>query len=280
MTGVLPPFPYVGAKVRLTDWILSYFPPHRIYVEPFGGSGTILLAKEPSPVEIFNDLNEGIINLYRVLQDKEKRDRLIDRYCSMPFSESEFKYSRDYMKSPPTCYADWEHAYHWYYCAVMAFSGNIGREGRSVTMVLDTQISTKIDRASGRLKDASDRLKPVRLMCRDAIRIIKSISSGDCLLYLDPPYTHDSTGMRYLFDVDQPILIDSLLTNKSKIILSGYPNDEYKRLEENGWARYDSEIDSLVRTQYRESFQENKTRVESLWINPACQKAQRQLKLF
>jgi len=60
--------PYLGGKRLLTKTILSLLPAHRVYCEPFSGSGTILLEKSPSPAEVLNDINGEIVNLFRTIQ--------------------------------------------------------------------------------------------------------------------------------------------------------------------------------------------------------------------
>lgn len=64
--------PYLGGKRLLTKTILSLLPEHRLYCEPFGGSGTILLEKEPSGVEVINDIDGEIVNLFRIVQTHQE----------------------------------------------------------------------------------------------------------------------------------------------------------------------------------------------------------------
>jgi DNA adenine methylase len=79
---------YHGAKWRLAPWIISHFPKHRIYVEPFGGSGSVLLRKKQSEIEVYNDLDGEIVNLFRVARDNgEELSRLV--YLT-PYSREEF----------------------------------------------------------------------------------------------------------------------------------------------------------------------------------------------
>jgi DNA adenine methylase len=53
---------YLGGKWKIADWVISHFPAHRGYIEPFGGMGSVLLKKEPVVSEILNDVNDCVVN--------------------------------------------------------------------------------------------------------------------------------------------------------------------------------------------------------------------------
>ena len=80
---------YPGGKWRISDWIVSHFPKHKVYLEPFFGSGACFFKKQPSYIETINDINNDIVNLFRVC--RESPDELIRLIELTPFSRTEFK---------------------------------------------------------------------------------------------------------------------------------------------------------------------------------------------
>lgn len=81
---------YHGGKFRLAPWVISHFPDHRCYVEPFGGAASVLLRKSRSEAEVYNDLDDEIVNLFRVPRDKDQAEKLIDACLLTPYSRTEF----------------------------------------------------------------------------------------------------------------------------------------------------------------------------------------------
>lgn len=64
-----PVLRYPGAKWRIADWIVNFFPRHDVYVEPFFGSGAVFFTKNPSGTETINDIDGNVVNLFRVIRD-------------------------------------------------------------------------------------------------------------------------------------------------------------------------------------------------------------------
>ena len=86
--GMRPPVKWHGGKFYLCHRIISLFPPHHTYVEPFGGAASVLLNKPPSEVEVYNDLDQRITRLFRVIRDSGTE--LQRRLALTPYSEIEF----------------------------------------------------------------------------------------------------------------------------------------------------------------------------------------------
>ena len=91
MKTLRPPVKWHGGKRYLCHRIIETFPPHQTYVEPFGGAASVLLNKPIAPVEIYNDLDERITRLFRVLRDHG--EELRRRLTLTPYSEVEFRAS-------------------------------------------------------------------------------------------------------------------------------------------------------------------------------------------
>jgi DNA adenine methylase len=83
-----PPVKWHGGKHYLAKRIVDRFPVHHTYLEPFGGAASVLLNKQPSAVEVYNDLDQRITRLFRILRDHGDEFRL--RLSLTPYSESEF----------------------------------------------------------------------------------------------------------------------------------------------------------------------------------------------
>src|SRR5437773_12320040 len=89
-----PPVKWHGGKRYLANRIISYFPEHRIYLEPFGGAASVLLTKPTVEVETYNDLDLRLTRFFRVLRDNG--DEFIRRASLTPYSQAEFSAAGGY----------------------------------------------------------------------------------------------------------------------------------------------------------------------------------------
>ena len=89
---IRPGLRYYGAKWRLAPWIMSFFPKHQCYVEPFAGGGSVILQKDPSTSEVYNDLDQDVVNFFCVLRDHE--DELLRLLELTPFARAELELAR------------------------------------------------------------------------------------------------------------------------------------------------------------------------------------------
>ena len=258
---------YHGGKFRIADWIISHFPEHKTYVEPFGGGASVLLKKEPSQIEVYNDLDNEVVNLFRVLRDSSLRKSLEEQLYLTPFSRSEFYDAYEDTDDQV------EKARRMIIRAQMGFGSAGATKGKTgFRMAGGRQKNYEIvlwDQYPSRLSLVAERLKQVMIENQDASKIMNYYDSKNTLFFVDPPYirstrTANVTAYRYEMTDDEHIaLVQQLLHLEGKIILCGYNHEIYNsRLSE--WSR-------LTRSVQASGNRGGVTREEVIWINPAAQ---------
>ncbi len=95
-----PVLRYPGGKYRIAKWIISYFPQHKFYVEPYCGAASVLMRKPRTEGEIINDLDGDVVNVFRVLRDPEQAKELERLVRLTPFAYEEYKRSYDATEDP------------------------------------------------------------------------------------------------------------------------------------------------------------------------------------
>lgn len=261
-----PALRYHGGKFRIAEWVLRFFPPHKVYVEPFGGGASVLLHKEPAPTEVYNDLDSRVVGLFRVLRDERKAAELARRLSLTPFSREEYE---------GWCYAepldDIDAAHQ------IVARGFMGQSSKGIWQRsgLDTRVNpdgycSRIN-ALRATPDAvmamASRLTSVLIEHDEAIDVMRRHDRPDALIYCDPPYlTPEGRGTRiYTHDFsldDHRTLAAELHDLKSMVVLSGYPSDLYASLFA-GWERHE-----------RKAMADGaRERTEVVWLNPACSAA-------
>ena len=126
MTNVIrAPFPWFGGKAghKIKDAILSALPPHKRYLEPFGGGASILIAKQPAEVEVYNDVNRGVVNFFRVISDVDYFGKFMARAALLPVSRELYE---EYSRTWTGIHDPVEQAVRWYYIARQSFGDMFG----------------------------------------------------------------------------------------------------------------------------------------------------------
>jgi DNA adenine methylase len=266
-TGVTrPALRWHGGKWKLAPWIISHFPVHRVYVEPFGGAASVLLRKPRAYGEVYNDLDGDVVNLFRVLQDKKLSAELVRRLRLTPFARAEFE--RSYLRSRSPI----ERARRLMIICYMGFGSNgHNRKTRTGFRANSNRSGTTPAHDWKNYPDALpvliDRLQGVVIEQRDALDVMRQHDSGETLHYVDPPYlwhtrTASSKRRRYVHemnDADHTKLLDCVLELRGSVVLSGYKHAQYDEALA-GWKVVDtaSHADGAL------------ARVERLWINPTA----------
>lgn len=256
---------YHGGKWRLAPWIIQHFPAHRVYVEPYGGGGSVLLRKPRSYGEVYNDLDEEVVNLFRVVRDSG--DELRRRIELTPFARPEFRQS--YLRADCPI----EQARRTVARAYMGF-GSAAVSGESTGFRPNSNRPGTTPAHDWRnypdcLPAVIDRLRGVVIECRDALDVMQQHDSPHTLHYVDPPYVHETrsgksrgTASRKAYrhemsDDDHRRLAECLHGLQGTVILSGYRCDLYDHLYA-GWLRSD-------KAAYADGA---RSRTESLWLSP------------
>lgn len=269
MKPVRAPFAYYGAKQRLARKIISILPKHNAWVEAFCGSAALTFAKPPSQIEIINDWDGQIVNLFKQLRDhSEELSRVI---ALTPYALEELEISRKNEKK----LSNIERARRFLVGTMMTVNGTPvtkrGRSGFSYSNSFTREgREARVNRwcnMPDRLKSVVGRLKNVRIEKRDARKLVQQFSDRPAtLMYLDPPYfTKREHG--YVIDANNhdfhEELLEICIKARCMLLLSGYDNDLYQQMlvKKNGWKK------RKIETHTRDTTGKDYARTEVLWMN-------------
>lgn len=275
-----PVLRYHGGKYLLATWIISHFPVHRVYVEPFGGAGSVLMRKKRCYAEVYNDKWEIVVNVFNVLRDPVSAAALEKNLRLTPFARTEFdKCGDDHIN---TLTDPVEKARLTILRSFAGFGSASTNAKHSTGFRADSKKSGTTPardwaRYPDHIQSFVERLAGVVIENREYKQVIDAHDSSNTLVYLDPPYMHVTRNMKrgnasYAFemtDAEHTEMADYIKTKKSMFVISGYENDLYLDLFKN-W--------KLVR---RKTFADGaNSRIECLWISPNCSNKNNQLGMF
>jgi len=287
MPKLRSPIVWFGGKGRMTRTLLPLLPEHHTYVEPFGGGASLLLAKQPARVEVYNDLDSGLVHFFRTLRDPELFARFHHLAALTPHSREEYACCMQEHEAEPDPAV---RAYKWFVVARMSFSGrfassismNVQGTSRGMAATCSRWLSIL-----EQLPAIARRLQRVQVEHADFQRVLAHYDSAQTLFYCDPPYvaaTRSGGVYRHDFsDADHERLVDSLLHLRGMALLSGYRAPVHERLEAAGWQRRDYPTSCYAAGRTRRSGIRGsgsgmrlQPRVESVWLNPAALAASEQ----
>lgn len=179
-------FGYPGNKASLSDWIVEHLPQHRLYVEVFGGAAGVLANKPPSHNEVYNDVDEDLVQFFDVLRDRP--DELVDWLQRVPYSRQKYD---EWVK--PWYHEDWrpddpvKRAGVFFYHRCVAFGGTYQYEPGFATSTTRNQARTFSGQVD-RLEDFADRFREVVVENLDWRELLEKYDDPDAVFYLDPPY--------------------------------------------------------------------------------------------
>lgn len=225
------PLSYYGGKQRLLHHILPLIPEHRIYTEAFCGGAAVFWAKQPSPVEVINDLNEGVVGFWRML--KTEFDALKAEIELTPHSREIYKDAMHVLERPHL-FDDLKVAWAFYIGCIHGFSSMPGSWGYDSSGSTTRKINNKKSEFGPHL---TQRLASTQIERNDGLRVIASRDAEDAFHYVDPPYHNSDCGHYSGYsETDFENLLQLLGKVKGKFLLSSYPSDILKRYSQaNGW---------------------------------------------
>lgn len=200
------------------------------FIVPYGGSGTILLNREPSGLEVLNDINEHIYTFFKVMQDRPRE--LIQKLEDTPYHEAAFRDSFKVLENPDE-HTDLRVAHAWFIRKGMAY--NAGSESFAYsTKEIRRDRSQHVSRFRSKISDLDDvaeRLRRIQFMCRDAIDIMDRFDKDGALQYLDPPYPQwVRSGSAYEHEMgrdDHQEMLETAQGLDCMVAISTYENDLY-----------------------------------------------------
>lgn len=235
---------YPGAKWSMASKIISFFPKHKGYLEPYFGSGGVLFTKEKCQLETINDIDGEVINFFQVLKND---------YKQLKIDLEHTPYARDIY----TNIQSWqpitkiERAYKFFIISWMSHGGYqpTGRSGWSHSKnPVGPNKATIFKNIVDNLEQFAERLREVQIENTNALDLIKTHDFKDTLVYLDPPYvteTRKPNLYKYeMTDEKHEELLNIVLDMKNaKVIISGYDNGLYNSLLKNWNKRTFSAVD-------------------------------------
>jgi len=284
-----PALRYYGSKWRLAPWIISHFPPHVCYVEPFGGGANVLLSKPPSTIEVYNDLDDDVVNFFAVL--RERPGELIRAIELTPFARAELVAAYEPCDDDPSTSSPvsaalaqagqaLEQARRFYVRAWQGRSGpTAGKPGGWRFQVTEARGKHNVRgewNATAHLWQIAARLKQVYVECDNALVVIHRYDTPNTLFYCDPPYVQSARARRWrgcayrseMSDDAHRELAAALHHIRGMAVISGYSSPLYDEL-----------YDSWRCVQTRSRTEAHTTKVERLWLSPGIDARTPQLRL-
>lgn len=272
MTITRPVLRYYGGKWKFASWIISFFPPHRTYCEVFGGAGSVLLRKPNSHTEIYNDIDGEVVNLFRVLRDKQQSKELIRLLKLTPLARTEYEEAFEIVEDPV------ERARRTIIRSHMGFNSiaiNAGvTSGFRCSMRETGSYGEGWRNYPDKLIPVVDRLRRVIIENRSWQEILRMYDRPETLFYLDPPYIPQTRSEwkgrlgkgAYTFEMfedDHQELLEALLDIQGMAIISGYHSDLYDDLLKD-WDLVEKDTQGTAN---------GDPRTEVLWLSPNMQVA-------
>lgn len=236
------PISRIGGKYFLSRWLVGKIPDHILYCEPFAGACHVLFAKPPSTSEVINDIDDNLVNFFRVVKDRDKRQRFTDIIDALPYARVVFDELSKAWRGGSYIGDDVERAAAWFFLNRSSFSNDINRGGFAAPSTTGRNPCQTFRNITDSLNEISKRLKYVIFEDLDYRECLNKYDSPDTFFYCDPPYlnTRDYYGKGCFNEEDHYRLAEILHNIKGQAMITHYKNNVYDGLYE-GWQRYEYE---------------------------------------
>jgi DNA adenine methylase len=216
-----PIIPWLGGKRRLADIIIPRFPPHSCYVEVFAGGAALYFLRQPAEVEVINDVNGDVINLYRVV--KNHLEEFVRQFKWALSSREVFKWLQ---VTPSETLTDIQKAARFYYLQHQAFGGRVqGQTWGTAT----TAPAVNLLRIEESLSAAHLRLSSAYIERLDWKDCIKRYDRPHSFFYMDPPYWEtEGYGVPFPW-AEYETMAELMRTIKGKAMLSINDHPDIRR---------------------------------------------------
>jgi DNA adenine methylase len=263
------PIAWYGGKAYYAEWIISHFPNHRVYIEPFGGAANVLLRKRPGEVEVFNDLDDRLVNFFTVVRNPEVLAELERLAYLTPYSRTQFAQLAEMDEPTDPIERAW-----WFFVRCRQAIGGLGMSKLSATSwatslrtrrKMPEPVSKYLSAIEG-LADVAERFRHVVIECLPAVQLVEKYDRPDVFFYCDPPYVpatrHGGAARTYHREMsyeDHETLLAALKGCEGRVMVSGYSSELYET-EFTDWSRETCEAKAHMANS-------GERREEVIWMN-------------
>ena len=261
---------YYGGKNRIYDMLNNLMPQSKIFIEPFIGSGSTILNRERSEIEIVNDFDPAVANLYKVMADKDMGKELLEKMFQLPYDEKLFNMACEHQRENFKRINDIDKALLTFVLVSQSYNNTRRQFSRGA---YDTESYQRKIRSN--LPKIHERLQGVKVFNKDALEIIKEVADNpDVQIYLDPPYLHSLRGegadkvyFKEMEDIEHIRMLEKIQDARCRILLSGYHADKDDLYDtyllSHGWKS--QELVKVVKSSQRK--EERDIASEWVWLN-------------
>lgn len=228
---------YYGGKFYIRRKLYALMPSSAgVYVEPFVGGGSFFFGREVRyPVEVVNDIDPCLINLYRVVQSSSYKE--LKRLLTYT------PYSRYHQRAAHEAYIEVvrrgkviDDAVRFAYHTMCSFIFSWGGVGKAWSFGLEENRASAFRNRIEWLEYHHAYLQGVIILNKDVMEVIDQYDGRDTVFYFDPPYLNAHADYHHVMTVAQhEHFVDRLLRLKGRAIVSGYEHPVYQKLTEHGW---------------------------------------------